>query len=102
MGNKQKKGKYQSIADLLLSKTYSDEKIQKLISIYYRTKKQRIKTKLFKRLFLLCLNERPVIVFKEEKIVLMKYSVFQSIVNTIRSDSLVSSEILPDLEDQLP
>lgn len=73
-----------TFSDQILSQDYKNPKIKYLIQIYFRTKKGRIKAKLFKSLFKLCLEEKQIMIIKNFDVVLMKHDVYTNLINQIK------------------
>lgn len=67
------------IEDFLCDYTYLNKGINKNIKIYRRTKKSRIKNKLFTKIMLSAIDERKVI--KCDDVVLMDYDLFLELEN---------------------
>lgn len=65
----------------LLDPTYETESINKAIRCYKRTKKKRIKNKLFKKILIEAIREKNVVLFKE--VVLMGNYVYSAMINHI-------------------
>lgn len=65
----------------LLDPTYETESINKAIRCYKRTKKKRIKNKLFKKILIEAIREKNVVLFKE--VVLMENYVYSAMINHI-------------------
>lgn len=65
----------------LLDPTYKNESINKTIRLYKRTKKKRVKNKLFKRIFIDAIKEKKVVAYQE--VVLMDINVYSSMINDI-------------------
>lgn len=62
--------------------TYKDTKLNKTIKIYKKTRKTRIKNKLFKRILALAVEEKGVVTYKD--VVLMKIDVWDSMIQQER------------------
>ncbi|MFP3726448.1 hypothetical protein U8V72_14770 [Priestia filamentosa] len=65
-----------TLADEILLLSYEGEEIKELINRYKKTKKKRIKNKIFKKLIPLCVKEKGVL--KLSDVVLMKYEVYEA------------------------
>ncbi|MGX5609259.1 hypothetical protein ACWKTZ_23060 [Bacillus cereus] len=67
-----------NVGDEIVALKYESLEIQKLIRRFKKTKKKRIKNKIFKILFPLCIKEKQVI--KLDDVVLMKYDIFKELI----------------------
>jgi len=70
-----------TFADEIIALSYKGAEINDLISRYRKTRKKRIKDKIFKKILPLSMNEKQVIILSD--VVLMKYNIYEETLMTI-------------------